>query len=219
MILKTNDEDDEAADYADLIGFIDVLNNTPASEFATAIDAVFDVDSFLRLMAVTAVLSGYDSYFGRVNNYYLYNRPDTGKFMMLPWDLNMAYGLYHCGRDTDLMHAPVDDPTCKEEGGADAYPLADKILAVPDYRVKYQQYIDEFLSMHFTRERHEAWIAEFDTLIADLLASDERYPHRPEDYRKALSDEPSEPDTWRRRYNILEFVEGRRAYLLGRGEG
>lgn len=218
-VLKTNEDSQQSEDYGDLIDLIDVIEHASDDEFPTQLEARFDVDAFLRLLAVTAVMSSYDSYIGRVNNYYLYHRPDTNTFMMLPWDLNMSYGLYHCGRgpDVDLMRIEVEDPSCKVEGGPDAYPLVDRVLAVDSWATRYADYISEFLDQHFTVENHERWIAEFDGLIGELVGADPNYPHSEAEYQRSLSAAASEPDAYRRRYNILEFVEGRRAYLQAKG--
>jgi hypothetical protein len=40
------------------------------------------------------VLSSFDSYAGSGRNYYMYDDPKSGQFMMLPWDVNMAFGQF-----------------------------------------------------------------------------------------------------------------------------
>ena len=57
--LKTNKD---SADYTALINFINVLNNAPASGFACAIQDVFDVELFLRNMALEILIGQWDGY-------------------------------------------------------------------------------------------------------------------------------------------------------------
>ncbi len=182
LVLKTNEDDPLQNDYTDLVQFLDILNNTSDQEFASAIEQVFDVDNFLRLSATNLVLSSFDSYFGRVNSFYLYHRPDTDKFMMIPWGLNMSYGLYGCSRGNggeSMIRFPIESPKCNDAG---SIPLAERIMAVPAFHDSYMAYVREVAQMHLTESNHNAWIAEFNALIEPLLSGDPNYPNTMERY-------------------------------------
>ena len=45
---------------------------------------------FLRFLAANALLSNLDSFLGFGHNFYLYLRPDTNKFVFIPWDLDLS---------------------------------------------------------------------------------------------------------------------------------
>ena len=47
------------------------------------------------LLAVTVALGNMDSYLGPATNYYLYDR--SGRFFIVPWDLDQAFGTSDCG--------------------------------------------------------------------------------------------------------------------------
>ncbi len=209
IVLKTNQEDPLQNDYSDLVQFLDVLNNTPDPGFADAIEQVFDVDNFLRLAATNVVLSSFDSYFGRVNNFYLYHRPDTDKFIMIPWDLNMTYGLYGCGNQS-MVRYPIETPKC---GDAGSIPLSDRILSVPQFHDTYMQYVKEVAELHLTTAKQQAWIGEFDALIGPLIGLDPNYPNTPERYRNSLSD-TRHPFSLQEGYNLMDFVNRRREFVL-----
>lgn len=209
IVLKTNQDDPLQNDYSDLVQFLDVLNNTADQNFADAIEQIFDVDSFLRLAATNTVLSSFDSYFGRVNNFYLYHRPDTEKFVMIPWDLNMTYGLYGCGGQS-MIRFPIESPKCGDAGGL---PLADRILAVPQFHDSYMEYVREVAELHLTEAKQQGWINEFDGLIGTLLGNDPNYPNPLSRYRDSLSDVRN-PQSLQDGYNLMDFVKRRRAFVL-----
>lgn len=162
LVLKTNEDDATLNDYADLITFLDVLNHTPDEQFADVILQVFDVDSFLRLTAVAMATSNWDSYFGKGHNYYLYYRPDTQRFMMLPWDLDLTYEGPLCN----------PDPVGLDCWGPGERPLIQRILNVPKFKDQYREYLKQLVEGPFTAETHAIWIAEFNALLAPLVGSD-----------------------------------------------
>jgi len=218
LLLKTNEDDPALNDYADLIALLDVVNNTTDPEFEAQIEEVFEVDSFLRLASVTVALSSFESYFGMGNNYYLYPRPDTDRFEMIPWDMNMAYGGFNCGHPgdpdpsipgADMTRAAVDGTFCRS--AEEDYPLAERIFAIPAYRDTYQGYLREIAETVLTDEQHSAWIAEFDALIGERISTDPNYPASYTDYQVATSGNPS-PGWYS--YNLLDFVQRRRAFIL-----
>lgn len=84
----TNEEED---DWSDLLHFIDRLNNVPLSELPDSIETLLDIPDLMRFFAINTLFVNLDSYQGGATNYYLYHRPD-GRFQMIPWDVNEAFG-------------------------------------------------------------------------------------------------------------------------------
>src|SRR5690606_21660099 len=68
--LQTNEKAD---DWSDLVNLLDKLNGTPAPDFVRAVGAVLDLDIAIRHLALTTVLSHFDSYTGSGRNFYLYS--------------------------------------------------------------------------------------------------------------------------------------------------
>ena len=87
--LKTNKEED---DWSGFINFIDVLNNSSNEEFASAIEGIFNVDLFLKTLAVDVATNNWDSYLEHGRNWYIYEDLSTGIFHWIPWDYNFALG-------------------------------------------------------------------------------------------------------------------------------
>lgn len=215
LVLKTNEENPSKNDYSDLIHFLDVLNNSEDDEFAQAIQEVFEVDSFLRLLAVNVGMVNLDSYIGRINNYYLYHQPANGKFIMLPWDLNMSYGHYDSsqGRE-DLTQFSAQDPLAGQRHGKESYPLVNRILSVPEFKERYLDYLREFVELHFNVEVHQGLIEEFDALLREPLSADPNRGFSMQDYERAIG---SDPDGKSKgmfpQYNLMDFVQRRAAFL------
>lgn len=84
---KTNESN---IDQSNILDMIDVINN------GGDIEEYIDVDNMLRYFATTTALVSMDSYQGMLkHNYYLYE--EDGKFSIIPWDYNMAFGSFSMG--------------------------------------------------------------------------------------------------------------------------
>ncbi|MEM7152157.1 MAG: CotH kinase family protein [Myxococcota bacterium] len=214
LVLKTNEDDPEKNDYSDLIHFLDVLNNTPDAQFDAAIDEVFDVDSFLRLSAVTVVTSSFDGYLGMGHNYYLYHRPDTDQFMMLPWDQNEAYAGHPCGQNA--LTFPIDQVVCNQRGHD--FVLSRRIFDVPAHREQYRAYVQELVDDYFTEEQHNAWIAEFISLVQSEIETDPNYIQDLTIFERSLGYSPPGPQNLGGHggieYSLMHFVRERRTSVL-----
>ncbi|MCC6461317.1 MAG: CotH kinase family protein [Saprospiraceae bacterium] len=114
-------------DWSALVHFIDVLNHTPEAAFADAIAAVFDVPSFLRVLALDLAVNNLDFYANSGRNYYLYHDAGgDGKFHWLPWDYNLSWRAYPPPLEPDVPNAPV---------------LVRRLLSVPQFR---QQFLEQY---------------------------------------------------------------------------
>ncbi|MED5018768.1 CotH kinase family protein [Paenibacillus chibensis] len=84
--LKSNANSNQKA----MMKLLNVINN------GGTLEDVADVDEMLRYFAANTALVNLDSYQGSLkHNYYLYEK--DGKFSVLPWDYNMAFGGYGVG--------------------------------------------------------------------------------------------------------------------------
>lgn len=85
-----NLKSDTNSDQKTMMKLLDVINN------GGNLKDVADVDEMLRYFAANTALVNLDSYQGNLkHNYYLYEK--DGKFSVLPWDYNMAFGGYGVG--------------------------------------------------------------------------------------------------------------------------
>lgn len=151
---------EEGADYSDVINLMYVIDgvayDTP-DDFAAALEPVFNVDSFLRYMAVVVALGNWDSYPYTGNNYYLFNNAGAGQFEWIPWDLTWGDNPQH--------------PLFKLQGpGLVARaPLYDRVFEVERYRVRYAGYLDLLARQCFTEENVSAQAARYHHMIAPYV--------------------------------------------------
>jgi spore coat protein CotH len=136
----TNEEDADYSDIIQLTRVIDGRNYATPEDFAAALEGIFNVDGFLRYMAVADATMNWDIYPYTGNNYYLFNNSATGKFEWIPWDLTWGENPQHPVFETN-------DP-----GIAGRTPLHTRVFQVPEYRLRYAAYLD-LLMRHFFNPR------------------------------------------------------------------
>ncbi len=65
------------------------LRKSDATKWRSELEGVFNVDGFIRWLAMNTLMTSWDSYGAMPHNYYLYNSPDK-KLTWIPWDENEA---------------------------------------------------------------------------------------------------------------------------------
>ncbi len=136
--LQTNETEN---DWSKFIEFIDVINNTNSITFKEDLEAVFDVDEYLRILAIDLLINNWDSYIEHGRNWYLYHEPNTNKIHWLPWDYNFAFDSHPNGSQ--------DFPLFNFSGKV----LIDRILNVPEFKEQYLVYMCEILAVNFENLR------------------------------------------------------------------
>jgi hypothetical protein len=151
---------EEEADYADLINLIYTIDGVEYApdDFAAALEQVFNVDSFLRYMAVVVMLGNWDSYPYTGNNYYLFYNAGTGQFEWIPWDLTW-------GGNPQFPIFELEGPGLVERA-----PLYDRVFEVERYRTRYAGYLDLLARRWFTYENVSALSRQYHQLIAPYVA-------------------------------------------------
>ena len=205
LVQKTNEDDVSQNDYADLITFLDVLNNGKDATFEADFGAIFDVDSFLRYLAVAVAIGDFDGYLGSIDNFYLYHRPDTGKWVYIPWEHRKAFGIKGCALATHPTGTGVAAPECTTE----KRPLVERVLAVEAWRTKYVAYVKQVAEDYMNVCWVTAGIEELDALIGDKVAADPKSLVTVDAYEVGKGATASADKDM----NLLEYVTKRRAFL------
>jgi spore coat protein H len=90
---RTRGNPTDADDVAAAIGALHAPRED-ARAWRDALEKRFDVDLFLRWLAVNTALENWDAYGVMAHNYYLYGDPArAGRLQWIPWDHNMAFGV------------------------------------------------------------------------------------------------------------------------------
>lgn len=224
MGLKTNEN---KTDHTLLLQFLDILNNEPDETFPEKIKEVLDVDETLRFLAVSALIVHLDNYIGMGHNYYLYE--NDGRFVIIPWDMNMAFGTFNYGLQRDgLINFYIDEPT----GGAVAErPLVKRLLSYQPYLDTYRGYLKELVEGPFVVEKMNSRIDELSTLVRPYVQADERKLYSMEQFEKGLTEGMGQTSTRgfsslglknfiaERRTSVVEQLAGTRKSSSGNGSG
>src|SRR5690606_19206517 len=83
----------DSDDYSDLVNFIRVLNTTSDEDFICEMEKVFEINDYLKYLAIDILIGNWDGPLYNKNNFYLYSNPVTGKFHYLPYDLDNTFGI------------------------------------------------------------------------------------------------------------------------------
>lgn len=196
--LKTNEDLD---DYSDLASFIAFINNASTSQFERQIESKFNVDGFLRYLAVTVLTGSWDSYWQWKNNFYLYNNQKTGRFEFIPYDYDNSYGIDWIGFDWAVRSV--------YEWGHDSEqrPLANRILAIEMYRNQFAWYVKKFAETFGSIDSTQARSEKFHRLINSSVEND---VYRTLDWGFTYSDfthSLKEANGGHVKYGILPYVE------------
>lgn len=88
----------------------EILALTQALEDGEGLEEVLDVEKALKYIAANVALANFDSYLGvTTHNFYLYE--ENGRFTIIPWDMNLAFGGFG-GGEVDIY-----EPTKQGMGG------------------------------------------------------------------------------------------------------
>jgi len=152
------------ADAARFIAFVQFVGHATDDEFAKQIGDYVDVEEFLRFLAAEVVIVNTDSPLGMNHNYWITVQPKTHKVVWLPWDMNMAFGGFRSG-DIDL--------SLRSPSAPGMLPLADRLLASPQWQRRYNEILREMMTSNVTRSRMSAEITGMAAVIREAVAADQ----------------------------------------------
>lgn len=154
----------KSAERRRFVEFVKLINRSSDAEFADRIGDYLDIDAFLRFLAGQAVLVNTDSPLATGRNYLIAMHPMTRRLVWLPWDLNMAFAGFQPSDASLDVHTPAATGT---------FPLADRVLAHPQLRAKYDGIVREMMTTNFTRARLDRRIASLERLIGAAAAAEQ----------------------------------------------
>lgn len=125
----------DRTDARNLIAVINAANRTSDSAaWHRSLEAVLDVDGFLRWLAASTVINSWDSYGIYAHNYYLFN--DKGRFRWITYDFGNSFN-YTLGSRTSIWY---NEPS-RVDGNQASYPLIKNLLADKTYCETYRAYV------------------------------------------------------------------------------
>lgn len=182
---KQTNEDE--ADWSDIEAVFTALHSdlrqSDPPAWRAELEAVFDVEAFLRWLAADTIIQNWDTYGSMAHNYYLYTDPEDGLVTWIPWDNNMALsssgGMMDGGGDRAVDERGGGQ---RGRGGAreldlstvsDQWPLISYLAADEVYLAKYQQYLQETIDTVWQPEELAARYQQAHDLIAPYVEKEE----------------------------------------------
>lgn len=147
-----------------LIDFTRLIHQADDATFRKQVGDYLDVDQFLRFFACTAYVANMDSVFTTSHNVYIYLNPANNKFVLLPWDVDLAFaGFPLMGTPEKLMNLSLLHPYPGE------IKLVDRLLADETIAARYRQIFKELAATCFSKEKLLRDIATIEAAAKPLL--------------------------------------------------
>lgn len=169
---KKNNE--TAADYNDVKNFITNLNSTIRTidplQWRTLMGAVFNMEDYLKYLAVNNAIVNWDSYGVMPHNYYFYNH-SSKKLSWIPWDHNEAFagspgitGILSSGGGGGMNPISLSMNEVSTN-----WPLIRHVANDPVYYAKYKAYMKTFKENIFTESTMNTLIDKYQNLISSSV--------------------------------------------------
>ena len=173
-------ESNEATtDHAAFLALVGALRNGEAAQLAE----VLDIEEVLGYLALQTALVSLDSYPGSGHNYYLYEV--DGRFSVIPWDANEAFGNFQCGCDrAGLVGLRINEPTCSRVADR---PLIARLLADPEVMARYHERLRTLVEGPLAPAALHARITRIATLIRPYVAADTAKFFSTQDFERGLT--------------------------------
>jgi spore coat protein CotH len=165
QLFKKSNED--AADFTDIQALYDALHSPlrtgDAAAWRAGLEAVLNVDLFLKWLAANTVLQNWDTYGKMSHNFYLYSDPTTGRFTWIPWDNNEALQTGKMGGALPLSLSGVGP----------GWPFIAFLTADPVYFAQYRKHAKDFAAQAFEPTQMQASYETLRKLIGASAAKEQ----------------------------------------------
>lgn len=180
---KTNEDE---GDWSDILALFAALHDdtafTDPATWRANLESVFDVDGFLKYLAVNEIIQNWDSYGKMTQNYYLYNDPETSKLIWIPWDHNEALQAGKQGGALRLDFSNME---------ANSWPLIEKLYADEMYKAQYDYYLMEVIGDAFETSSTQMLYDNYSYLVEPYATSEiagYSFLNRATDFYNAVSE-------------------------------
>jgi hypothetical protein len=157
------------------------LRTSDEEAWKAALEAVFDVDGFLKWLAVNTTIQNWDTYGRMTHNYYLYHDPADDLIKWIPWDNNEAFEEGKMGGALSFEFSEISDSD---------WPLIGFIHGVEEYENQFKAHIVDFIEGAFETSKVQADYAAWQTIIQSSVeaeTSDYSFLNSISDFTSAIS--------------------------------
>ena len=155
---------------------------TDTDAWKTQLESLFDVDGFLKWLAVNTTIQNWDTYGRMTHNYYLYHDPADDLIKWIPWDNNEAFEEGKMGGALSFEFSEINESD---------WPMIKYILGVPAYEDQFKAHILDFINGAFETSKMEAYYDDLATLVqfsAEAESSDYSFISSIAEFTSAISE-------------------------------
>jgi spore coat protein CotH len=150
-----------------LIDFARLVHLADDAAFRKEVGSYVDVDEFLRFVAVNALIANLDGVFMMGHNYYLYLPSESGKFVFMPWDLDLSFaGFPMAGGPEQQADLSLTHPFAGDNR------LFDRLMAMKEVSEQYHKILKELASTCFAKEALLKQVDAIEQVIKEPLAKE-----------------------------------------------
>ena len=157
----------EEADWSDIQALYTALHSetrlSDPQTWRAGLETVFDVDAFIKWLAVNTLVQNWDTYGGMAHNYYLYHDPQSDLLTWIPWDNNEAM-VSKGGRANSL--------SLGFEEVSDQWPLISYLMEDEVYWQLYLDDLEETLQGAFEPQTVIEELTQLHTLIEPYVVGE-----------------------------------------------
>lgn len=168
------------------------------AETIEELETYLDLEQALRVYAADAIIPNSDGPWAGGLNGYLYDDPISGKFMLLPWDLDTCLEQFDGSKNDDYPKNP--DPVVWEKPTTHGRPWYEIALSDEDWFWYYIDVIEEQFESGYAIDVLEARIETWTEQIEASVLEDTNKPYSNKKYEKAVED-------------LEDYVEDRHEFL------
>lgn len=164
--IKTNEE---INNRSKLQALVNLLANTQDELWPDKLEQLFNVDHYLRQLAVESIIGHWDGYSFNTNNFYLYEDPETNRIQYIPYDLDNTWGIDWIGHDWG-----TEDLTSWYTLSYKV-PLTRQILNISKYYNRYIAYLNDAMEW-FNTDYVKPLVQVYQQQLHDAIQTDDYYP-------------------------------------------
>ncbi len=139
---------------------------TDLEEWKNSFESIFDVQGFLKWLAVNTTIQNWDTYGNMAHNYYLYHDPQDDLIKWIPWDNNEAFEF---GKQGGALSIDLSDLN------GSSWPLIDLLIDIDEYEQDYKNYIIEFIEGPFEASKMHLFYDDLMSIINTSVANESTY--------------------------------------------
>jgi spore coat protein CotH len=158
----------------------DRLNALLEADSIEELEEYLDFEQALRVFAAEAIIPDSDGMWAGGTNFFLYDDPISGKFVMLPWDFDNTFERFSDPPDGDYPVNP--DPVVWEKPTTHGRPWYEEALDEDEWFEYYIEAIGEQFESSYSVEKLHSRIDTWTAQIQDSVLEDTNKPYSNEKY-------------------------------------